>query len=140
MSDAFRLAPKLTHAGALRMIEAGVAKAVEIAAPVNIVIVDESGCDLAMVRMDGARFLSIETARSKAQTASSHRRSTQKVPADIAVGLAFASLGRITQMAGGLPIVFDGHTVGGIGVGSATDEEDIAIAEAALKAIGAEIP
>jgi uncharacterized protein GlcG (DUF336 family) len=140
LSEAIRLAPKLTHAGALRMIEAGVAKALEIGAPVNIVIVDESGCDLAMVRMDGARFLSIETARSKALTASSHRRPTQKVPADIAVGLAFASLGRITQMAGGLPIVFDGQTVGGIGVGSATDQEDIAIAEAALAAIGAVTP
>ncbi|GLK81485.1 GlcG/HbpS family heme-binding protein [Methylopila turkensis] len=135
---AIRSAPKLTHAGALAMIGAAVAHAEAIGAPVIVVIVDESGVDLAMARMDGAKFLSIETARSKAQTSASHRRPTPKIPADIATGLAFASHGRITQMAGGLPIMIEGQCVGGIGIGSASDEDDIAIATAALAAIGAE--
>jgi uncharacterized protein GlcG (DUF336 family) len=41
-------------------------------------------------------------------------------------------------MAGGLPIVVDGVCVGGIGVGSAPDAEDVAIARAGLAAIGAD--
>ncbi|MDR4306020.1 heme-binding protein [Chelatococcus sambhunathii] len=122
------------------MIESAVAAATRLGAPVNVVIVDESGVDLAMVRMDGAKFLSIETARAKAQTAASHRRPTTKIPSEIASGLAFASGGRITDMAGGLPVMFDGACVGGVGIGSASDEDDIEIALAALSAIGADRP
>lgn len=138
--EALRAALKLTHAGALAMVEAAVATAMRIGAPVNVVIVDESGVDLAFLRMDGAKFLSIDTARAKAQTAASHRRPTTKIPAEIATGLAFASGGRITDMAGGLPVMVDGACIGGIGIGSASDEDDIEIALAALAAIGADAP
>ncbi|QZO02212.1 heme-binding protein [Chenggangzhangella methanolivorans] len=120
------------------MIAAAVAEATRLGAPVNVVVVDESGVDLAFVRMDGAKFLSIETARAKAQTSASHRRPSTRIPADIATGLAFASGGRITDMAGGLPVFIDGACVGGIGIGSASDEDDIAIARAALAAVGAD--
>lgn len=139
-AGALRPALKLTHAGALIMIGAAVETAARLGAPVNVVIVDESGVDLAMVRMDGAKFLSIATARAKAQTAASHRRPTTKIPAEIAAGLAFASGGRITDMAGGLPVMIDGACIGGIGIGSASDEDDIEIARAALAAIGADAP
>lgn len=138
MTETTRLVPRLTHAGALRALDAAAAKAAEMGAPVNIVVVDEGGVDLAMLRMDGAKFLSIETARSKAMTAASHRKPTTQIPADLALRLAIASGSRITDMAGGLPIVIDGVCVGGIGIGSASDEDDIAIARAALAALGAQ--
>ncbi len=38
----------------------------------------------------------------------------------------------------GLPIVFDGYCVGGIGCGSGTSEQDEIFARAALAAVGAE--
>jgi glc operon protein GlcG len=37
-----------------------------------------------------------------------------------------------------LPIRFDGHLVGGIGVGSGTGEQDIDVARAALDAVEAD--
>jgi len=39
---------------------------------------------------------------------------------------------------GGLPIAFDGDVIGAIGVGSGTGDQDIAVGNAALAAIGAD--
>ena len=117
------------------MLEAAVAEADAIEVHVNIVIVDESGVDLGMIRMDGAKFLSVETARAKARTAASHRVPTTEISSEIAEGLALASRGAITRMAGGLPIFVDGVCIGGIGIGSASDEDDIQIAHAAIQAL-----
>ena len=58
----FREVPRLTHQGTLKALVAAVAKAEEIGVPQNIVIVDTSGVNLASIRMDGAKYLSIETA------------------------------------------------------------------------------
>ena len=53
--------------------------------------------------------------------------------------LAVASGGKITAMAGGLPIWIDGECVAGVGIGGASDEEDIEIAKAGIEAIGGSI-
>ena len=45
---------KLTHEGALKALNAAIAKAQEIGVPQNITIVDDGGNLLAFVRMDGA--------------------------------------------------------------------------------------
>ena len=129
---------KLTHHAALTAIHAAVDKALEIGWNVDIVVVDEGGNVVACVRMDGANLLSMFTATTKAQSAASHRRPTTEIDAAMAPSLASASGGRLTNMAGGLPIVVNGICVGGIGIGSAPDEEDVAIARAGLAAIGAE--
>lgn len=128
---------KLTHEAALAMLKAAVAKAIEIDWHVDIVIVDAGGNTIACLRMDDAKLLSMHTATTKAVSAASHRRPSSEIDAAMAPSLAAASGGRLTNMAGGLPIVVEGICVGGIGVGSAPDEEDVAIAMAGLAAIGA---
>lgn len=128
---------KLTHAAALTALNAAVEKATELCQPVDIVVVDEGGNVVACVRMDDAKLLSMFTATTKAVSAASHRRPTTEIDAEMAPSLASASGGRLTNMAGGLPIVIAGICVGGIGIGSAPDAEDIAIARAGLAAIGA---
>ena len=85
--------------------------------------------------MDEAYFLSIETARNKALTAASHRTDTRDLPVAIAKELAIASRGKITSMAGGVPIWFQGECIGGVGIGGASDEDDIAIALAGIRAV-----
>ena len=128
------------HIGAAEahiLIEAAAAKAEAIGVPQNIAVVDGAGHLVAFRRMDGAKFLSMTTATHKAQSAASHRRPTTEIDAELAVSLALASNGRLTNMAGGLPIVIDGVCVGGIGIGSAPDDEDVDIARAGLAAIGA---
>jgi uncharacterized protein GlcG (DUF336 family) len=128
----------LTHAGALRMLEGAVRKAVEIGLPVSIFIVDSTGSDIVFLRMDGALLLSMPTARAKTRTAASYRCATTDLGPDFALRAAAASAGQITNLAGGLPIFVGDVCVGGIGVGSASDEGDVAIAMAGLAAIGTE--
>lgn len=53
--------------------------------------------------------------------------------------LAVTSGGKITAMAGGLPVWIDGECVAGVGIGGASDEEDIEIAKAGIEAIGGSI-
>lgn len=129
---------RLTHAGALRILEAAAAKAAQMDVPQCIAIVDDGGNLLAFVRMDGAKFLSIDSAIRKAVTAVSARVPTGGVPADVEMKLAHATSGRLVNLKGGLPIVEDGVVVGGIGVGSGTGEQDLEVAQAGLAALGAE--
>ena len=129
----------LTHAGVLAMLQAAVAKAEEIQQPQCIVIVDASGELLAELRMTGAKFLSRKSASTKARTAASIRASTQNIPEPVRMGIGLATGGAVTGLPGGLPIILDGTCLGGIGVGSGSGEQDIAVAEAALRAIGAEV-
>lgn len=106
--------------------------------PQNITIVDEGGNLLAFARMDEAKLLSIEISRAKAISAASHRRPTSQRDPEIEMKLAIATGGRLTSLQGGLPIVIRGVCVGAIGVGSGIGEQDVAVARAALAAIGAD--
>lgn len=132
-----RTALKLTHEGALRLLQAGIETANAIGVPQNIVVVDE-GCNLlALVRMDGARVLSIESAMNKAKTAASTGNPTGGIEVQQGTNLALATGGKVTNLRGGLPIRIDGQLVGGIGVGSGTGDQDVQVAEGALKALSA---
>jgi uncharacterized protein GlcG (DUF336 family) len=136
--DAFvSSAMTLTHAGALAVLHGAVGKAAEMGVPQCIAVVDSGGNLLAFVRMDGAKVLSQHTATQKAVTAATTRGATGNAPEDHALKLALASGLRVTNLKGGLPIVIDGHVVGGIGVGSGTGDEDVAVAEAGIAALGA---
>lgn len=126
----------LTHAGALAVLHGAIARAEEMQVPQCIAVVDGGGNLLAFVRMDGAKVLSQHTATQKAVTAATTRASTGYAPEDTALKLALASGLRVTNLKGGLPIVVDGHVVGGIGVGSGTGDEDVAVAQAGIAALG----
>jgi len=129
----------LTHLGVLKMLQAAVTKAEEIQQPQCIVIVDASGELLGELRMTGAKFLSRKSAKAKAQTAASIKASTENIPEAVRMGIGLATRGAVTGLPGGLPIIVDGACLGGIGVGSGSGEQDIAVAAAALRAIGAEV-
>ncbi len=129
---------KLTHVAALKMLDAAVQKADEIGQPQCIVIVDASGVVLAQLRMDGARFLSLKSATAKAETAASIGAPSDVIPEAFGMYLAAATQGHVTRLGGGLPIIVDGHLVGAIGIGSGSPEQDKAVAQAGLDAIGAD--
>ena len=133
-----RTALKLTHEGALKVLNGALAKATELGVPQNITIVDEGGNLLAYIRMDGAKLLSRETSLSKAITAASHRQPSSRLNPKDEVKLSLAAGQRLTNLEGGLPIIIDGHVLGAIGVGSGTGAQDVEVARAGLAAIGAE--
>ena len=134
MSDVIA-ALRLTSEGAMKLLHAAVAKAGEMGVPQCISIVDAGGHLLAFARMDGAFSQSIDTSLMKAKTAASYGRPTGDIGAGIDIKLAIATRGRRINLPGGLPIIVDGHVVGGIGVGSGTGEQDRQVANAALAAL-----
>lgn len=132
-------ARKMTHATALQLLEAAIAKANDIGIPVAISVVDDGARMLAFVRMDGARVLAQESCTAKAMTAANHRMPTEEIDYDVGMGLAVSTQGKVTPLKGGLPVFIDGFCVGGIGCGSGTGDEDREIALAAIEAVGATI-
>jgi uncharacterized protein GlcG (DUF336 family) len=126
---------KLTLAGAMKLLQAAIAKAAEIGVPECISIVDPGGHLLAFARMDGAFVQSIDSSLMKAMTAASYGEPTGNIAAGIDLKLAIATQGKRINLPGGLPIIVDGHVIGGIGVGSGTGEQDRIVAEAALGAL-----
>lgn len=126
---------KLTHEGALLLLNAAVAKAQAMGQPQCIAIVDD-GCNLlAFLRMDGAKILSQQSATNKAMTAASSRTATGQVPEGVETKLALATGGKVTNLKGGLPIVVNGLVIGGIGVGSGTGDQDLEVAQTAVAAL-----
>ncbi|MFF0952814.1 heme-binding protein [Rhizobium leguminosarum] len=128
----------LSHAGALKALAAAVQEATEILVPQCIFIVDCSGETIASVRMDGAKYLSMHTARAKARTAASINAPTGSMQFEFGTSAGVASQGGVTPLPGGLPIRFGGRIAGAIGVGSGTGEQDFQVGRAALHAIGAD--
>ena len=126
---------KLTWEGATRLVQAAVAKAHEIGVPECISVVDTGGHLLAFARMDGAFVQSIDSSLVKAMTAASYSEPTGNIEAGIDLKLAIATNGKRVNLPGGLPIIVDGHTVGGIGIGSGTGAQDLVVAKAALRAL-----
>ena len=126
---------KLTSEGALKLLQAAIAKAKEMKVPQCISIVDAGGHLIAFARMDGAFVQSIDTALMKAKTAASYGVPTGDIAAGVDLKLAIATQGQRINLPGGLPVIVDGHVIGAIGVGSGTGEQDRQVANAALGAL-----
>lgn len=126
---------KLTLDGASKMLAAAVAKASAMGVPQCIAIVDDGGNLLTYARMDGAKFLSLDSSTRKAMTAASSRAPTGGMAEGLDVKLSLATQGKLVNVKGGLPIVVDGKTIGAVGVGSGTGDQDVEVAKAALAAL-----
>ena len=126
---------RLTDEGAMKILNAAIAKAREMGVPQCISIVDAGGHLLAFSRMDGAFVLSIDSSLVKAMTAASYGEPTGHLPEGVDLKLAIATGGKRVNLPGGLPIVVDGHLVGAIGVGSGAGHEDLKVANAGLAAL-----
>jgi glc operon protein GlcG len=134
-----RRVSELSVQGAKVLLQAAIAKAAAMGVPQCIAVVDRGGNLLVFERMEGAKLHSQFSAIQKAYTAVSARAATGQLPTDLAMGIALATDSRFATIAGGLPIEVDGEVIGGIGIGSGTDEEDIEVAEVAIAAFKAAI-
>ena len=90
-------AAQLTHAGALKILHAAIEHARHIGAPVTISVCDASGVLLAMCRMDGAFFLSVELSMNKAMTAAATGVPTGALPDPVAMKLGMQRSGNRLQ-------------------------------------------
>ena len=135
-----KIADSLSLEDARRVIDAAVAKAVEIGVPQDVAVVDTGGHLKAHVRMDNANIGSIYISINKAYTSIAFQCQTKdltditRVDQDL-YGLNDAHCGRQVVFPGGIPLVRDGRIVGAIGVSTGTIEEDQTVAEAGAAAL-----
>lgn len=130
------MAPTLTECD--RMVEAGMKKAQEIGCPMVLTVVDQNGDVIESRRMDDALIVSVTLAPHKAYTAATVRLATHELAKVAQPGESLYSidvnLPKITLVGGGLPLSKDGKVVGAVGVSGGSVEQDIAVAEAMVKA------
>jgi uncharacterized protein GlcG (DUF336 family) len=133
--------PKLTLEGAQLVLAAAQARAVEIKVPMDIAVVDDGAHLLVFARMDGAKLSSVEIAIHKAQGAAIRRlptapaRTGEEVNVVLSMGLALATQGRQIPVRGGIPLLVDGVCVGAIGVSNGTEDQDVDVAQAGVRAL-----
>ncbi|MGV3694472.1 MAG: GlcG/HbpS family heme-binding protein [Paracoccus marcusii] len=121
-----------------RILMAGAeAHARTIGVPMCIAITDEAGQLIAFQRMEGGKVTSTTIAIDKAFTAAAAKKATHDYgtasqPGAPAYGIASAIGGRLMVVGGGLPVLWNGEVVGGIGVPSGTPAQDQAVAQAGI--------
>src|SRR5215510_13412832 len=131
----------ITLEDAKHMLSAAEAKAASLGIPYNIAVVDAGGHLIAFVRQDGALIGSIDLAIDKAVTARIFDKTTSDLanlaqPGRALFGIQESNAGKVVIFGGGMPVVFDGSIVGAVGTSAGTVEQDIAVAEAAIAALG----
>jgi glc operon protein GlcG len=119
------------------MVAAAEAEAKKRNVEVTICIVDESGNLLFFQKADGASLNTIEFAQKKARHAAAYGKPSKDGADAVKSGrteaLAFPSF---FPNQGGLPILVDGKTLGGLAASGAKSEIDEAIAQAGIDALG----
>src|SRR5215813_5876075 len=130
----------LTLEDAKQMLSAAEAKATSLGIPYCVAVVDAGGHLVAFVRQDGALIGSVDLAIDKAATARIFDKTTSDLatlaqPGKPLFGIQESNAGKVV-IGGGVPVVLDGTIVGAVGASAGTVEQDIAVAEAAITALG----
>ncbi|MBI5909875.1 MAG: heme-binding protein [Betaproteobacteria bacterium] len=102
---------------------------------VVIVILDDGGHPLMLQRMDGATPANAEIATLKGRSAAISRRSTKMWEDRIKDGRLSMLKMPVLPVQGGIPIMYQGECVGGIGVSGVQSHEDEQIAQAGANAL-----
>ena len=126
---------------AKRMLAAAEVKAESFGIAYNIAVVDAGGHLLAFVRQGGALIGSIDHAIDKAATARIFDKATfdlarMSQPGAPLYGIQETNVGKV---GGGIPVTLNGSIVGAVGASAGTVEQDVAVADAAIAALGPEI-
>lgn len=104
---------------------------------VSFAIVDDGGHLLWLQRLDGAGPSTVRVSEGKARTASWGKRPSkyyeEMVNKDGRVSAV--TMPGIVHLEGALPILFEGHCLGAVGVSGVKSSDDAAIAEAGIKAL-----
>lgn len=129
---------------ALTAATAAEAKCTELGFDVTVTVVDQRAQPRVQLMKEGAFPHTIQTSSRKAMTAASRREATAVIEAENehepTLGAVFNEIGLIT-LSGGIPILFEGEVIGGIGIAGSPGEDqtgkefDDICAEAGIAAI-----
>jgi uncharacterized protein GlcG (DUF336 family) len=127
--------PCLTLDDCKKMIAACEAEARKNNWNVAIAILDDGGHLLALQRLDGASPANAEIATRKGRTAAISRRSTKMWEDRIKDGRLSVLKMPVLPVQGGIPVMYQGECVGGIGVSGVQSHEDEQVAQAGANAL-----
>src|SRR5215216_931575 len=129
--------PALTYEGARYAAEAAGAEAARRGVAPVISAVDAGGALMFLVRPDLAQVASVDVTTDKARTAAIYRRPSRDFEDQASNGRPSAlHLARAVPLQGGIPIEYQGHVIGAIGVSGATSaDEDNELATLAAAAV-----
>ncbi len=120
---------------ALEIIQKTLNIATSVGVKASVSVVDRSMNLIAFAKADGATPHSTETSRKKANTAASTGKATGWMSADLAITLPLGSDNTLTNIGGGMPLIFDGKLVGGLGIAGGTEDQDKEIAGKVIEEI-----
>ena len=128
----------LTLAGARIVAAAAETEAKRLNTTGAVAVVDDGGNLLYLLRIDNTFPAGSYVAMDKARTAATFRMPTRNLEDAVKNGrTSLVAVSEMTPLAGGVPIIVDGHIVGAVGVSGAAnaqqDEELANIAAAAIK-------
>jgi uncharacterized protein GlcG (DUF336 family) len=128
-------------AEAQRVIDAGRARAQELGIAVAIYVVDPAAQPVALQRMDGSLHFATRIALGKATTAVGMNAPTEVWEQLTADSPGFAggitSVEGFVPFSGGIPLTASGELIGAVGVSGGTPDQDVDVARAATRALGA---
>jgi len=122
---------QLSHADAMKVIEAIRAELESQGKGAAIAVADSQGELIAFLRTDGCRLPSINIAINKAFTAAREQKPSRAVgESSRSQNFPMTNFGdlRYTAWGGGVPLVYQGVVVGGVGVSGLPEEEDMVLA------------
>lgn len=119
------------------MVDAALAKATEAGIAATVALCDDGGHALRLYRMDGTGAMTPVVAAAKARTSALMRAPSGALTARLKEEPELLRLTEYLPMPGGLPIVYDGQCIGGIGISGGSAAQDEAIAEAGRAALAA---
>lgn len=102
---------------------------------VTIAVVDEAGLVLLLERADGARAQTAEIAVLKARSAAVTHRPGKTWEDAVKTRPGVVNFPDAFPIQGGVPIVFNGEVIGGVGVSGVQSHEDEQVALAGVAAI-----
>lgn len=129
----------LSHADGLKIVSAVQAELEKTKRAAAVAVCDAHGELVAFLRIDGTRLPSINIAMNKAFTATREQRETAKIGENSrAKNTPMTNYGDLRYVAwgGGVPVIFEGQVVGGVGVSGLSEAEDVELTLLGIKAGG----
>jgi uncharacterized protein GlcG (DUF336 family) len=131
----------ITYEQAQAVLEAALAKAVEIGSPSSVAVVDAGRTPVAFARQDGALLASVEISQAKAYTSRSLNMNTSDVgpltqPGQPLYGIETSHRQQpLVSFGGGRPLEAGDDVVGAVGVAGGTVDQDDEVAAAGQAAL-----
>ena len=132
----------LTHDQALSLLSAAREESTKLGVPMSFAVMDPSGHLVALVRMDGAPWISTDVAQGKAWTAAAYgapsaaQKAKMEPMPNFATAVSTMTHGKFTPQTGAVPVYSDGQLLGALGGSGGTGQQDEDVCAAAVVACG----